>query len=42
MIKVILSLLAFLCFAMTFGLALVTTKWNARCDCDGSEEEGSY
>ena len=42
MIKVILSFLAFFCFAMIFGLALVTTKWNACCDYESSEEEGSY
>lgn len=42
MIKVILSVFVFFCFAMTFGLALVTTKWSGRCDCEGSEEEGSY
>ncbi len=41
MIKVILSLLAFFCFAMTFGLALVTTKGNAGYDYESSEEEGS-
>lgn len=39
----IIGLLAFFCFAMTFGLALVTTKWDAGGgDYDASEEEGSY
>jgi hypothetical protein len=42
MIKVILGLLAFFCFAMTFGLALVTTKWNAGRDHEMSEEEHSF
>jgi len=41
MFKVILSLAAFFCFAMMFGLALVATKWDGRADYDVSEEEGS-
>ncbi len=39
MIKVILSLMVFFCFAMTFGLALIATKWDGRLECDASDDD---
>ena len=37
--KAILSMLAFFVFALIFGIALVSTKWNERYEYQAIEED---
>lgn len=39
--KAIFSMLAFFCFALTFGIALVMTKWNEHREYEAVVDDDS-